>query len=154
MLEEQLGRDLINKGAEVSIWSLEFNEKFNFKGSIGPFKADFSETDDKKALVTAVCEGEGDEHEGKDAFKLLKKIHQARISGVISNYALMFSMEPHGDCDVFPLFFTDEGLRVDYTKSHWENNLKSICEKPCPHQDKCPSYQAHKAGKEIIYSQK
>jgi len=152
MLEEQLARDLLNKGANISIWNLKASKKFNFKGSLGPFKADFSDIEDKDKLMDAICEGEGNELEGKDALKLLKKIHEAKISGVIDSYSLIFNIEPHGNCGNLPLLFTNEGLRVFYSQSHWENELKLLCEKPCQYQNMCPSYQAQKAGKEIIYS--
>jgi hypothetical protein len=88
MLEEQLVRDLIGKGAKVRITDLKFNENLNLKGSIGPFKASFSDTgsaEEQVRIVNAICGGEG-EPEGKDALKLLKKISQAKTNGILSMY--------------------------------------------------------------------
>jgi len=155
MLEEQLLRDLIDKGAQVSICQVTFKESFNFKGSIGPLKADFSANTgahDLAVINAAVCHGEGIQV-GKDALKLLKKIHQAKIDGTLSSYRLQFTA-PQG-CDAAHLFLDREGFsewfRVPYTESQWEETYKQKCAAQCKYQDICPSYLAKKAGKALYF---
>jgi len=152
MLEEEFARYLINNGAGINIGSLIFGKNFNFKGSLGPFKADFTDIVSLEALEEAVREGEGYNQQGKDALKLLKKIAQARADGLLESYTLVFTGETP-NCDMSVLLISNDGLAVSYEASYWQNTLQPLCEKPCPHQNVCPSYQAHKAGKDLIFKE-
>jgi len=155
MLEEQLVRALIDKGAQVRITDLKFNEDLSLKGSIGPFKASFSDNgsiEEQVNNLNAICGGEGTPV-GKDALKLLKKISQAKTNGILSKYELNIFI-PNG-CDVSRLILDGQAecVRVPYTEKQWENELKLLCEKPCEYQNICPSYQAKKAGKALYLSE-
>ena len=151
MLEEQLVRALIDKGAQVRIIDLKFNEDLSLKGSIGPFKAGFSDNggaEEQARILNSICAGEGTPI-GKDSLKLLKKISQAKTNGILSKYELNIFI-PNG-CDVSRLILDGEAecVRVPYTEKRWENEFKQGCEKPCEYQNGCPSYQAKNAGKAL-----
>jgi len=167
MLEERFAKELIRMGVGLGVSKIEFSEKAYLIGNIGPFKvklnfAQANLTVDPASLIDAIVEGEGDT-EGTSALNLLDRFSGALNRGEIAGYELgFFSGSVNGkeamDCDRDILFINDKGvLRVDYKKSEQEGII-SQCEKgdgqdtgPCNYRKVCPTYIAHKKGKNILY---